>query len=210
MLADQPVGRAGRPWRWSVRRAAANPVGVAFMTSHRAVRIGGQDDSGRDARLARSAIGWYPKMLFSGTIGANIAYGRRMRRPNGLPRRPGRRREFVNLCGRVSDGRRYARTTRPAGHGIALAGAAPAAVVDAWTTDLCRGCGHRMRNSGGAAGGDRGSHRDVSPAADPCLPWPTGSRSSRLSGAPARCRHRGVFGAHIPAIGNCCRPRFSR
>ncbi|COW94870.1 Uncharacterised protein [Mycobacterium tuberculosis] len=108
-------------------------------------------------------------------------------------------------AGRVSDGRRCARTdavrratpTHRPGPGAT----APAAVVDHGRPDLCRGCGHRMRNSGGAAGGDRGSHRGHfhPPPIHAYLGRP--GRGPRLR-APARCRHprRGV-GALSPLSG---------
>lgn len=175
-----------------------------------AVRIGGQDVRELTLDSLRSAIGLVPEdaVLFSGTIGANIAYGRPDATPEQIATaaRAAHIEEFVNTtAGRVSDGRRCARTdavrratpTHRPGPGAT----APAAVVDHGRPDLCRGCGHRMRNSGGAAGGDRGSHRGHfhPPPIHAYLGRP--GRGPRLR-APARCRHprRGV-GALSPLSG---------
>lgn len=175
-----------------------------------AVRIGGQDVRELTLDSLRSAIGLVPEdaVLFSGTIGANIAYGRPDATPEQIATaaRAAHIEEFVtHSAGRVSDGRRCARTdavrratpTHRPGPGAT----APAAVVDHGRPDLCRGCGHRMRNSGGAAGGDRGSHRGHfhPPPIHAYLGRP--GRGPRLR-APARCRHprRGV-GALSPLSG---------
>ncbi|CKZ35475.1 ABC transporter ATP-binding protein/permease [Mycobacterium tuberculosis] len=175
-----------------------------------AVRIGGQDVRELTLDSLRSAIGLVPEdaVLFSGTIGANIAYGRPDATPEQIAtaaRGGAHRGVRQHSAGRVSDGRRCARTdavrratpTHRPGPGAT----APAAVVDHGRPDLCRGCGHRMRNSGGAAGGDRGSHRGHfhPPPIHAYLGRP--GRGPRLR-APARCRHprRGV-GALSPLSG---------
>lgn len=67
-----------------------------------AVRIGGQDVRELTLDSLRSAIGLVPEdaVLFSGTIGANIAYGRPDATPEQIATAPGRRtsRSSSTLC----------------------------------------------------------------------------------------------------------------
>lgn len=180
-----------------------------------AVRIGGQDVRELTLDSLRSAIGLVPEdaVLFSGTIGANIAYGRPDATPEQIATaaRAAHIEEFVNT---LPDGYQTAVGAR----GLTLSGGQRQRIALArallhqprllimttrplpWmrssNAEFRRCCGRRSRIA----------PRSFSPAADPCLPWPTGSRSSTpgacsMSAPPTRC------GSAVPAIGNCCRPR---
>lgn len=225
-VADRPVlreislsVRAGRPWRWSVRRAAANPRWrrwrrVADVTQG-AVRIGGQDVRELTLDSLRSAIGLVPEdaVLFSGTIGANIAYGRPDATPEQIATaaRAAHIEEFVNTLPdgyQTAVGARGLTLSGGQRQRIALARALlhqprllimddPTSAVDAVIE-----CG--IQEVLREAIADRTAviftrRRSMLTLADRVAVLDSG----RLLdvGTPTRC------GSAVPAIGNCCRPR---